>query len=188
MRVCLITFTIGVVMDDHIKRALAEAEISGLIAEHCDVRDDIDAVRDAERAAMSLKDRCVRAAHLGMHLALRSVDGCLTQGVCLDAGDGYVVVSEGRSTRQLVPLAHVVEVHGLPDALAADPVKPPQLQGSIRSVLRRVPGPCRIGRVDGSQVSGLIAAVGDDHLEICTPDGRRCVVPLTAVTRTWWTQ
>ncbi len=173
-------------MDEHIKRTLAEVEISGLIAEHGDVRDDIDAVRDAERAATSLKDRCARAAHLGMHIALRSVDGCVTQGVCVDAGDGYVVVTDGGPTRQIVPFAHVVEAHGLPDALAPDPAKPRSLQGSVRSVLRRIHGPCRIGRVDGSHVSGLISTVGEDHLEIGTPDGRRCVVPLTAVTRVWW--
>jgi hypothetical protein len=175
-------------MDEYIKHALADAEISGIIAEQHEVLDDIGAVRDAEKAVTSLKDRCVRAAHLEMNIGLRCVDGSIIQGLCVDVGDGYVVVSEGDQIRQAVPFAFVVEVHGLPDALAGEWVKPLQLLGSFRSVVRRIDGFCRVRRVDGSHLSGVIEAVGNDHLEITNPDGYRCVVPLTAVTSVWWMQ
>ena len=175
-------------MDDYIKRILAHAEIAGIIAEHEDIRDDIDAVRDVERAVTSLKDRCVRAARLGVQIGLRSNDGVVVQGVCADVGEGFVVVSDGASVRQAVPFAHVVEVQGLPDALADESVKPVQYRGSFRSLLRGIEGPCRIHRVDGSYLAGVIEVVGNDHLEVTSPDGHRYVVPLTAVTSAWWTQ
>ena len=174
-------------MDEHLRRALTDAEISGLVAAQHEIADDIDAVRDVETAVTSLKDRCDRAVRLGCTIAVRTVDGMTVEGVCVDAGVEYVVLEHRASTREVFAFAHVIEVRGLPSALADIPVAPPKLAISFRTVLRGIGTPCRIRRIDGMHLTGRIEGVSSDHIDVHAADSLRCVVPLAAVVSVWWT-
>lgn len=175
-------------MDDHLQRALTDAEISGLVAEHHEIVGDINAVRDVEKAVMSLKDRCDRAARLGSTIGLCTVDGVTAEGVCVGAGVEYLVLEHHAAAREVFPVAHIIEIRGLPHALADHPLDRPKLTSSLRMVLRGIDGCCRIRRVDGAQLLGRIEAVGHDHIDVCTAESRQCVVPLGSVVSVWWTR
>jgi hypothetical protein len=174
-------------MDKHLRRALADAEISGFVAEQHDLADDIDAVRDVEKAVMSLKDRCDRAVRLGCTIAVRTTDGMTAEGICVDAGAEYIVLGHRSTTREVFAVAHIIEVRGLPEALADAPDDRPKPTTSLRTVLRGIDTPCRIRRIDGVHLTGQIAAVSSDHIDVHAADSRRCVVPLAAVVSVWWT-
>jgi len=174
-------------MDEHLRRALTDAEIAGFVSEHYEIAEDIDAVRDVEKAVTSLKDRCDRAVRLGCAIAVRTVDGMTAEGICVDAGAEYVVLAHRAETREVFAAAHIIEVRGLPGALADAPSDQPKLANTLRAVLRGIHTPCRIRRIDGVYLTGRIDAVSSDHIDVHAADSPGCVVPLAAVISVWWT-
>lgn len=169
-------------MDDYLKRMLVDAEINGLIAEQQAMDEDVDAIRDVERAGASLKDRCIRAVRFHQGLRVRLLDGSLSTGQCVAAGSDYLVLARDAATREAIPLACIAELIGLPEALPQPTPRTP----SLRSVLRGIPGHARIRRVDGLVPTGHIRAVGTDHLDLDDTERGPCTIPLSAVLTVTW--
>lgn len=174
-------------MDEYLQRALTDAEISGIVSEHHEIVDDINAVREIEITVMSLKDRCDRAVRLRSTIGLRTVDGMTTEGTCVEAGAQYLVLALHGSAHEVFQMRHIIEIRALPQALADGPADRPKLAGSLQRVFRGIDTDCRIRRIDGVQLVGRIEAVGSDHIDVVTADARRCVVPVGAVLSVWWT-
>ncbi len=141
----------------------------------------------AERAGVALAGRF--RAHRGpLRLTLRT--GEQLAGEVTDAGTDWILLATP-PREHLVPLASVASVAGLTERVA-----PPETTAlarlSIASALRALARDRQLVRVltPGSEILGLVAAVGADHVDVAPvandtmrPSGDRVTVPLHALVR-----
>lgn len=145
---------------------------------------DLEGQWDAAAAADladEVADRARReAARLGMADRLRAAGGRAivatvagagpVQGTVLDSGPDWALLSAGPADA-LVPLAAILGITGLDPRAAADPAAAGPVEAGRTLVLAlrllardRAPVMCTL--VDSSWVTGTIARVGADHLEL----------------------
>ena len=153
------------------------AEQAGLVAE----------LTRAERAGIALADRF--RAHRGP-LRLVLANGENLSGDVIDAGQDWVLLTEP-PREHLVPLAAVVSASGLGERVAPDEGSALGRLG-MRTALRALARDRQVVRVAAgtTEVIGLVAAVGADHLDVAPvaadtqrPTAERVTLPLRTVVR-----
>lgn len=154
-------------------RAQSAAEADALVSE----------LTRAEHATMTLADR-FRAA-VGAAVTVELLDGAPLRGVVREAADEWVLLQGVRpepAGRHLVPLGAVAGVHGLGrqaasatsrrDALGLGPALRTLQRDRVRVTVRTL----------GGTVSGRVARVGRDHLDVDVLDDRGVrLVPFSAL-------
>lgn len=141
---------------------------------HRAVLDDATELASAERAAVRLVDR-LRASR-GVVLDL---PGARAAGEVTVVGIDAVEVAVARGGAWLVPLAHVLGVSGLQEALPAEgeQERRPSLAAMVRAWLG---SQVDVIRRDGPLLRGILRAAGADHLDLAGERGP-VAVPLCAV-------
>jgi len=137
----------------------------------------------AEQATVALADR-LRASVAGRTLAVRLADGSRLSGQVRDVAADWVLLGEG-ARRHVVPLSALTLVEGLaPHAVPAPPGTGAGrgLPAVLRALMR---DRAVIGvRTLAGEVTGRVARVGKDHLEIAATSGGlrgSHVVPFSAL-------
>ena len=141
----------------------------------------------AERAGVALADRL--RAHRGP-VRLTLADGQQLAGELTECGADWLLLA-GAPYEHLVPHSAVALATGLTDRVA--PAQgPATARLGLTTALRAVARDRRLVRVvaAGVEASGLVAAVGADHLDLAPvgndgarPTGDRLTVPLRALVR-----
>lgn len=154
-------------------RAQAAAEADALVSE----------LTRAEHATMTLADRF--RAVVGAVVTLELLDGAPLRGVLREAADEWVLlqgVRPGPTGQHLVPLAAIAGARGLGrQATPATSRRDALGLGPALRTLQRDRARVTV-RTPGSTVSGRIARVGRDHLDIDTLDDQGLrLVPFSAL-------
>lgn len=153
-----------------------EAQADAEEADHLEL--DVADLLEAEVARIPLRRRL--AATAGREVRLSRVDGVVHHGVVLDTGRDWVLLGSG-AQRFLIPEHALAWVEGLGRAEPAEGARTRRL--GLGHVLRGCAAaglPVNVV-VPGGRVSGLVVAVGADHLDV-EQDGVRVVsVPFSAL-------
>lgn len=155
-------------MEERWERLFADLESQN--AEAPD-EEEISALVEAERVSVPIAERLT--ATIGREVTVRTTGGLTSIGQLADAGEGWLLLSEGRSWR-LVPLARVA---------AVGPLAPPRPSGralSFAGILRRLVGQ-QVAIDAGGVSAGRLQFVGADHLDLGDERGGSMTVPLTAI-------
>ncbi len=124
----------------------------------------------AEYASVTLASRLMAARGTQVRLDLPhvgSVEGRLDR-----VGESWCLLS-GTGQDWIVPLAHVVAVHGCGERSVPEVAWSPVDRLGLRAALRRLAGSgarCVLHLTDGSWHAGRVERVGADFVE-CVPDG-----------------
>jgi len=130
-----------------------------------------------ERASTVLAARI--AATRGSRLSVELLDGSRVGGNVADSASEWVLLLDGRRER-LVPLAAVASIEGL--ARRSDVMSKVESALPITSALRALSRDrTRVQVRAGASRTGVISAVGSDHLDLTTDGGTMMVIPLTSL-------
>ena len=139
---------------------------------------DVAELTRAERASVDLASRLV--ASRGMDLRIGLVGGEAIADVVTDASAQWLLLGAS-STQTLVPLTAIASVHGLAarTAVVTEVERRLSLGHALRALSRdraRV-----VANTAGGDVSGVVGAVGADHVDIATSDSVAVTVPFAAI-------
>lgn len=130
-----------------------------------------------ERLSVSIAARIAAARGCAIRVVLR--DGSRAHGEVLDSGREWVLLADGGRQR-LLALGAVSMVEALPRR--ADRLTAVESRLTIARTLRALSRErSRVTVRAGVELSGVIVAVGEDHLDLVTDSGAAATVPLTAI-------
>lgn len=130
-----------------------------------------------ERLSVSLASRI--AAARGQHIGLGLRDGSRVRGEVLDSGSDWVLLDDAGRQR-LVAAGSISVITGL--TRRADQLTAVESRLTIARTLRALSRErSRVTIRAGVEVSGVISAVGEDHLDLATDAGAATTIPLAAI-------
>lgn len=141
---------------------------------------DVSDLTRSERASIELAERLLSARGQSVALTLR--DGEMVQGVVVDAAVQWLLLETG-GPQTLVPMRAVALVSGLPPRTShvTDVERRLGIGHALRALARdRARVTVDVG---AGEVTGLIAIVGADYVELSTSMGAMCAVPIDAIMR-----
>ena len=166
---------------------LAEAAAGLQSDTDADVLAEAAEILTAERVTLGIVDR-LSAAQRTVTMTLRS--GCRVEGNIQDVGNRLVILTGVDGAEQCVAIASIVTVRGLPSSLSNETQRD---QGARRpavgaltwgSYLRAATAAeTRIILIDGTSITGRLALVGADHVDLLMADGAVTTCALTSVSR-----
>ena len=171
---------------------LAEAAAGLQSDTDADVLAEAAEILTAERVTLGLVDRFA-AAQRPVTMTLRS--GCRVEGSVQDVGDRVVVLTGVDGAEQCIAIASVVTVRGLPSSLSIEPIlnQTQRGQGVRRpavgaltwgSYLRAEPASvAHVILIDGTTITGRLALVGADHVDLLVADGAVTTCALSSISR-----
>ena len=146
----------------------------------------------AERVALGIVDR-LSAAQRPVTMTLRS--GCRVEGIASDVGDRVVVLAGVDGAEQCIAIASIVTIRGLPSSLSNEPLSNETQRGQgVRrpavgaltwgSYLRAEPASvAHVILIDGTTITGRLALVGADHVDLLVADGAVTTCALSSISR-----
>jgi len=155
-----------------------EAQLSA--AHDAQFEADVSDLTRSERASIELAERLLTAKGQSVALTLR--DGEAVQGVVVDAAVQWLLLGAS-GPQTLVPMRAVALVSGLPPRTSH--VTEVERRLGIGHALRALARDRVRVIVDfgAGEVTGLIAVVGADYLEVSTAVGTMSAVPIDAIMR-----
>ncbi len=150
----------------------ADLEGSLIAAERAELDSEIASRTRDERAAVDIASRLAQAAGSDITLVLRG--GARVTGRVADAAGSWVLLATTAGDA-LVPLAGIAAVEGLGHRAATLGAVERRLR--ITTMLRGLAEARArvVVETDGGAWSGVIAAVGSDHLDLEGPGGTRAI-------------
>lgn len=130
----------------------------------------------AERARATLADRLAAADVVRLGFA----GGPPVSAQVAEVGSD-VVVLRSEADELVVRLAAVLMVRGLPGALGDRPSGSPIVRNWAQLVRRALDQPVRVHLRDGVVLSGVLAAVGRDHLDLVVETGEVVTIADVAI-------
>jgi hypothetical protein len=151
----------------------------------------------AERVSLGIVDR-LSVAQGQVTMTLRS--GCRVEGIASDVGDQVVVLAGVDGAEQCIAIASVVTIRGLPSSLSNEHrSNEPRSSVTQRgqefrrpavgaltwgSFLRAEPASeAHVILIDGTAITGRLALVGADHVDLLVADGSVTTCALSAISR-----
>ncbi|MBC7298201.1 MAG: hypothetical protein H5T82_04835 [Demequina sp.] len=155
-----------------------EAQLSA--AQDAQFQADVSDLTRSERASIELAERLLTARGQSVALTLR--DGEMVRGVVVDAAVQWLLLEAG-GPQTLVPMRAVALVSGLPPRTSH--VTEVERRLGIGHALRALARDRARVIVDFGvgEVTGLIAIVGADYVEVSTSVGAMSAVPIDAIMR-----
>jgi len=141
---------------------------------------DVSDLTRSERASIELAERLLTARGRSVALTLR--DGEAVQGVVVDAAVQWLLLGAS-GPQTLVPMRAVALVSGLPPRTSH--VTEVERRLGIGHALRALARDRARVVIDfgAGEVTGLIAVVGADYVEVSTSVGAMSAVPIDAIMR-----
>lgn len=141
----------------------------------------------AERVTLGLVDRFA-AAQRPVMMTLRS--GCRVEGMVRDVGDRVVVLAGVDGAEQCIAIASVVTIRGLPSSLSNETQRG---QGVRRPVVGALTwgsylraesaSESHVILIDGTTITGRLALVGADHVDLLLADGAVTTCAISSISR-----
>ena len=146
----------------------------------------------AERVSLGIVDR-LSAAQRPVTMTLRS--GCRVEGMVRDVGDRVVVLACVDGAEQCIAIASVITIRGLPSSLSNETVSNETQRG--QGVRRPAVGALTWGSylraesaseshvilIDGTTITGRLALVGADHVDLLLADGAVTTCAISSISR-----
>jgi hypothetical protein len=141
---------------------------------------DVSDLTRSERASIELAERLLTARGSAVALTLR--DGEVVRGEVVDAAVQWLLLGAS-GPQTLVPMRAVALVSGLPPRMSL--VTEVERRLGIGHVLRALARDRARVVIDfgAGEVTGLIAVVGADYVEVSTSVGAMSAVPIDAIMR-----
>lgn len=156
---------------------IADLEAQMDSAQEGDWRAEVAERTRGERASILLAERVAAGRGAGVRVTLRG--GARVGGTVVDSGSDWMLLGE-QSRRRLVPLAAAAVIEGLPQRTHA--LSRVEERLSLASTLRALARDrARVRISAGVDLTGVIAAVGADHVDLATEARQEVTVPLTAI-------